>query len=217
MNGKSILIIGRGGSGKTGLALEYAESKAEKFLIVVPQITNPRLEEFDSYYFPITTGEELREAYNKSEGPLVLVLAETQKGQPSIWKILREPQFKDLVILADELAVLVSESDDEKEFKVFIRHVRQNNQIFISTTHRIRDDVPPVTPLNVYTIVFVGHLNDEDEIGKLYKVSNVPLDKKTFETRLKNQPPQYNWWDKTPNKGAYFILFSQNLDFKNLP
>lgn len=207
MNGYSTLIIGRGRSGKTGFALSYAEERAEKFLIIAPQITNPRFEEFDQYTHPIMNVEELRQAYNQSKGPLLLLITEQIKGQPSIWKILRNPQFKDLVILADELAVLTSESEDEKEFKVFIRHVGQNNQIFIATSHRIRDDVPPVTPLNVQKIIFVGTLADEDEMRKLKGVSNTRMSKDEFYSKLKTQPEKYDWWNKNPNKKALFYIY----------
>jgi len=207
MNGSSTLIIGRGRAGKTGYALDLVASKSEKFLVLAPQITNPRLSEFDSYSPPIMSGDELREAYNKSEGSLVLIITEKVKDQPSIWKILRETQFNGLVILADELAVLVSDHDDEVEFKIFIRHVGQNNQLFFATSHRIRDDVPPVTPLNVQRIEFVGPLSDEEEIRKLYGVSNVRMSRQEFATKLKNQPLKYNWWDKNPNKTAIFTIF----------
>ena len=212
MNGRSVLIIGRGRAGKTGYALDRVEEIATKFLVLAPQVTNPELDSEKSpimtYSHPIMSGDELREAYNKAEDmPLVVIITERQKGQPSIWKILREKQFKGLVILADELAILVSDNEDETEFKIFIRHVGQNDQKFFATSHRIKDDVPPVTPLNVQEIVFVGQLADEDEMRKLKGVSNVFMTKEEFYLKLQNQPQKYDWWSKNPNKEAVFVIF----------
>jgi hypothetical protein len=214
MEGSSTLVIGRGRVGKTGFALDLVdEEQTDQVIILAPQITNSELLEFPFIETPIMSADELADAFNareEGEGPLVVLISGKLKGQPSIFKILRDPMFRDFCILADELAVLTSDHDDEEEFKIFIRHVGQNNQKFIGTSHRIKDDMPPVTALNVQKIYFVGPLADDDEVNKLYSVANVnkAMNRKAFGEKLLNQPEKYDWWNDKPNREAVFLIFS---------
>lgn len=211
MEGESTLIVGRGRAGKTGFALDLLDDqKTDKKIIIVPQITNNELLQYDSIDWPVMSAQELADAFNKREtDAFVVIVSPLVKDQPSIFVILLDPMFRDFVIFADELAVLTSDNDDKIAFKNYIRHVGQNNQKFFGTSHRIIDDMPPVTALNVQKIYFVGQLSNSKEIQNLYDVSNIDsemtLDE--FTEKLKSQPKKYNWWDKKPDKNAVFLIF----------
>lgn len=216
MNGESELIIGRGRAGKSGFAvLKVEKSKRQKKLIIVPQITINLLHKYDSIGWPLFNAEQLRQAWNDCETDALVVIyngvtpKDVREGRQSIWKILTDNYFRDFLIFGDELAVLTSEAEDEKEFKVFIRHVGQNNQHFLGTSHRIVDDMPPVTALNVQKIWFIGRLNNGKEIEKLYNAGNVDSEMtiEQFTDKLKSQPKKYDWWSDHPNENAAFLIF----------
>ncbi len=214
MEGESTLIVGRGRTGKTGLGIDKVEKiKTDLKIFLVPRITHPEFHPsktiYEYYEDPIMSADELEEAVEKSDKGLIVFITKKVKDQPSIWEILRDERFRNFVICADELAVLVSDAQDKEEFKVFIRHVGQNNQKFIGITHRIIDDIPPVTALNVQTIIFVGRLANKKEQQNLYDVSNVDdeMDFDQFCEKLRKQPKKYPWWEKNPSEDALFLIY----------
>lgn len=213
MNGESALIIGRGRAGKTGFAIKYiTKQRPARWFIIAPRITNPLLKNYAFIENP-ESAEEIADAFNDNDAdPLVILLTEPRlkKGKPSIWKMMTDPYFRDFYIMADELAVLNSESEVEKDFDSFIRLVGQNNQHFFGLSHRIKDDVNPVVPLNVEKIWFVGRLADEEEARKLYSLSSL-RDEMTFDDftkKLKSQPKKFEWWSEHMNWEAAWLIYS---------
>ena len=215
--GFSVLIIGQGRAGKTGKGVSrIKESPRPRKLFIAPRITNKELlGKMSRIDWPITSAQQLADAYNwemEQEDAtefVLVVITEKEKNQPSIWKVLRDEKFKGFCICADELAILVSDSEDAKEFEIFIRCVGQNDQEFIGLNHRIKADLPKVTALNVQEILYVGSLADDDELENLWAVSNLKadMDKNTFIEILRSQPKKYNWWDKKPNEKAVFKIY----------
>lgn len=214
MEGKGTLVIGRGRKGKTGFILFkiLPASKKKKKLIIVPRLTNNALLKYDSIDWPIWSAEDLLDAFSESQTEaLVVYIGIKEKGQPSIWAILRNSLFRDFFIFADELKILTMDSDDKTEFADgFIRVVGQNNQEFVGASHRITGDIPPVTVDNVQEVYYIGRTHRDDEIENLWKICSLDdqMDRETFEEKIKNQPEKYDWWNKHPNEAAAWLIMS---------
>lgn len=212
MEGQSELIIGRGRSGKSGYGIRKVERlNPPRLLIIAPRITNPLLNKYSYFEEQIESAEELDEAISDArDNRLLLIISEVSKDHPTIWKILQDPKFRNLVILGDELAVLTSDAQSEKDFDKFIRLVGQNNQLFFGITHRLKKDINPVVPINVQRIVFIGASANKAENQILYDISNISakMDFNEFEETLKNQPLKFPWWEKNPGEIGVFEIYS---------
>lgn len=212
--GESTLIIGRGRAGKSGFTFDIREEeeKSNREIILAPRKTiKAKMEGLEEIDWPIMNADELADAWNTKElsKPLLVLIMEHQKNQPSIWSILRDPRFEGFAIQAEELSVLTSRKEDHDAFDTFIRVVGQSNQYFYANTHRLRADIDPAWLANFQRIFFIGQLADDQEIQTLYSASNVSSEMtlEDFTNRLRTQPKKYNWWDKFPNKNAAFQIY----------
>jgi len=202
MDGESFLVIGKGGTGKTGFVLrQIRKTHPEKFLILAPSIRHPWLKEIDSPDYGVETKDDLVAAWEDSEteGTLILVpYRESRDKRKPIWRILSDEEFNGFTIFADELAVLNNHGEDEDAFNSFITGVRARDQKFWATLHRIPKNVDGIVLANVEKIYFVGRVSEPKELESLWNISNQTGDMtfQQFSEKLSRQDEVFEWWKK---------------------
>jgi len=226
MFGKSILVVGQGRVGKSGLCFDLISGKApdiipklgrekEKWIIISPRKSHPYFYSLDRITDSEEKGDEpLREkmirAYNESKTHLFIrvksdnaalfdILGEENEDDPTL------APFYSASIYIDEVGIVLSTSPMENAFKNFIRVVGQNNQILLMSTHRITGDTPPIVSNNTMSIYLVGSMPKQSEAKSLYDNGNMEEEWGDFWERIRKGVPKYDWWDKR-NPAAITVI-----------
>ena len=196
MDGSLYVLIGEGKSGKTTLAVDFCDALQIKAVIIAPQMSNPRFFEFDHV---VDHGQDFQDAYDKSIGHLLVKVTEA-----------RSDLFKRLegfpVVLFDEITLLIDNSKCEEAFKKFARNIRSRDQKVFVTTHRLKDDLPPVVRGEVARkLIQVGPLFDTQKQHDLYDAGNIAghITFKGFAESLERMKP-YSWKEK--NKDGWYLF-----------
>jgi len=204
MDGGATVILGRGESGKTTLALHHIEGR--RAVVVAADFSNPtllkwnRLTDRDPLNILRWAGDPQR-----FPGP---VLVRTVDGRnPALFDTL-EKLPREIPIVLDEITKYTFTPEMKKTFINFARGIRYRNgvgQECYITTHRMSGDLGPVIESIARKIYVVGPVANSREVRLLYDMSHFTgeMDFPEFLARIR-QNPRYDF--RARNKNAIIAL-----------
>jgi hypothetical protein len=199
--GRGLLIIGLGGSGKTTLAGHSTEKESR--VIVAPDITNPWMAKIPRVGDSDETLNKL-DVYMKRAGKDLLIILENDN--PRVFDALAKYARGKTVILDDIATFLEGNYQMQAAFKKFLRKIRWAHIRLVITTHRAVGDIPPVGRLLMKEIYWVGPLGEEEDAKGVFSLRSSTLhpDFAGFFEKVKKLVP-YNY--KTRNfKEAVIVV-----------
>jgi hypothetical protein len=165
--GNVVILIGMPGSRKTTLGLSWI---AAECVIIVSESTH---EVTDKFNWLSDSEVDLARAA-KTQPPYCI---RTYNNNPQLWQFLRHVNCP---ILIDDAGSVVDGWHQVQAFKKWLRHVRKRGQKVIITTHRTKDDLPPLAYTYAKKICYVGP-TDFDEVKNVYGKRDVGKASMTLE------------------------------------
>jgi hypothetical protein len=180
--GKSHLILGLRGSGKTTVALRQFR-RHEYGIIIAPSMSNPELLKYD--HIDDSNLLDLQQLVVDRHKFRVDVIEGNEHLFEELSKI-HGTENTNLPVLLDDLSAVMSSPKLKEDLVSFTRKLRYHNLDVTMTTHRISGDLPRTVVVLSDTIAWVGPLSNKKEIDLLYEATDIDIEYEPFSERLHN-------------------------------